>query len=273
VLLPVEEREVSISETDEQVKGWLVASLAIDHFSFKQLKLIVERMVSRLYKINSDLHDKLSLVKFILREKITGFIERETDRITRQTFEQLFNDSKLRFFLECKEARFEIPPKVEIRAKQKRMTRDDGDQVQRSLFDYVPDDLNEYEKAVALYLDSSPQVLWWYRNLVGPEQFSIQGYRRPRIYPDFVVQQGKNKKPTGSVLVVETKGKQLKGSEDTNYKRDVAQYFSKVGRKVPWQRLADDFRDNTFRVQVLDEGEYADRDWKDELRRLLETSD
>ncbi len=28
----------------------------------------------------------------------------------------------------------------------------------------------------------------------------------------------------------------------------------------PWQKLAADFQDETFRFQVLDEGEYKDRD-------------
>jgi type III restriction enzyme len=150
------------------------------------------------------------------------------------------------------------------------MVHADGEQIQQSLFDYVPDDLNEYEKAVALYLDTNPQVLWWYRNLVGPEYFSIQGYKRPRIYPDFVVQQGHAKKPIASVLVVESKGRHLKGNEDTNYKRSIADYFGKVGHKVSWQKLAEDFLNQRFRVQVLDEGEYTDRDWRDELKGLLE---
>lgn len=72
------------------------------------------------------------------------------------------------------------------------------------------------------------------------------------------------------VVVVESKGKQLKGNEDTNYKRRVAEYFGNIGRKVPWQKLAKDFADETFRVQVLDEGEYEDKDWKADLRKLLE---
>ena len=68
------------------------------------------------------------------------------------------------------------------------------------------------------------------------------------------------------------KGKHLKGNEDTNYKRKVANYFEKVGHKVPWQKLAEDFQDETFRFQVLDEGEYTDRDWRDDLKKLLESA-
>jgi type III restriction enzyme len=266
----VDEQDAVSSENDEQVMAWLVASLSFDYFSFKQLRVIVDNVVEILLKKNKKLRDNLSLIKFELRQRVSGFIERETDRITHGVFDRLFKEKKLCFYLECVETRFEIPPKVEVRSITKKLTRDDGDQIQQSLFDIVPDDLNEYEKAIALYLDTRPQVLWWYRNLVGPDHFSIQGYRRPRIYPDFVVQEGANKKPIASVLVVESKGKHLQGNPDTEYKRSIARYFSEVGHEVPWQKLAEDFRDSTFRVQVVDEGEYADQTWRDELKELLE---
>jgi type III restriction enzyme len=113
--------------------------------------------------------------------------------------------------------------------------------------------------------------LWWYRNLVGPENFSIQGYRRNRIYPDFVVQQGQGKdnKPQASVVVIESKGKHLAGSEDTKHKRKVAEIFSSLGKEVTWQDLGAGFEKHKFRFQVLDEGEYADRDWKHDLNGIL----
>ncbi len=72
------------------------------------------------------------------------------------------------------------------------------------------------------------------------------------------------------MVVVESKGKHLKGNEDTNYKRKVASYFDKVGQKVPWQKLAAEFEDETVRGQALDDGEYTDRDWKADLKKLLE---
>lgn len=244
--------------------------LQFDHFSFKQLREIVERVIERIYELNPDASGRLGLVKFVIRERTSGFLERETDRQTQAAFEALFDEKALCFYLECVEARFEIPSQVEIRSKRQ-LVHDDNEPIQRSLFDFVADDLNEYEKSVALYLDHHAEVLWWYRNLVGPEHFSIQGYKRNRIYPDFVVQQGQAAKPVASVVVVESKGKHLKGSEDTTYKRKVAEYFGKVGQKVPWQKLAKDFQDDEFRFQVLDEGDYADRDWRDALKKMLES--
>lgn len=267
----VAERESIALDTDDQVKAWLVASLPFDHFSQKQLREVVNRVCERLYRVTPDISGRLALIKFELREKIVGLIESGTDRLTHDAFETLFNNKRLAFYLECVEGRFEIPPKIEIRGAKK-LIHDDNEPVQRSLFDYVPDDLNDYEKSVALFLDRHPEVLWWYRNLVGSECFAIQGFKRNKIYPDFVVQQGRSRKPMASVVVVESKGKHLKGNEDTSYKRKVAGYFQKVGYKVPWQKLAKDFDDSTFRFQVLDEGEYADRDWRDDLRKLLESS-
>ncbi len=264
----VEEREAAVVETDEQVKAWLAASLPFDQFSHKQLREVVNCAVERLYAVNTTLAGRLGLVKFLVRDKIVGLIERDTDRQTQEAFESLFRSKRLCFYLECMEARFEIPPTVQV-LSTRQLVHDDHGPVQRSLFDYVSDDLNEYEKAVALYLDHRPEVLWWYRNLVGPEHFSIQGYRRNKIYPDFVIQQGRNKQPLASVIVVESKGQHLKGNEDTTYKRSVAEYFEKIGRSVTWQKLGEDFQDQTFRFQVLDEGEYEDRDWRDDLNRIL----
>ena len=61
----------------------------------------------------------------------------------------------------------------------------------------------------------------------------------------------------------------MAGSRDTLYKRDVARYFERVGKKVPWQRLAEDFKDHVFRFQILDEAQPHGRDWQDELRQIL----
>ncbi len=185
-------------------------------------------------------------------------------------FRGLFEAGKIKFYLHCVQCRFEIPKAVTLRALQKKMVRDDNGPLQRSLFDYVPDDLNSYEREVALVLDRDERVLWWYRNLVGPHNFAIQGYRRDRIYPDFVVQQGAKKKASQHVVVIESKGRQLSGNPDTGYKRKIAEYFTKAGKEVKWQQLASGFADRVFRFQVIDQGEYPGEAWREELQKLLE---
>ena len=172
-------------------------------------------------------------------------------------------------YLECADCRFEIPEKLKVRVGRP-LAHDNGDLANKSLFDFVADDQqNSYERAVALCLDRDENVLWWYRNLVGEGSFGIQGYRRNRLRPDFVAQGSIDTRPNHLVWVVESKGKHLKGNEDTEYKRDVARLFSKVGRQVSWQQLGDEFKNHRFCFQVLDEAQEEGRDWKDQLRTIL----
>ena len=251
-------------ETDAQTRAWLVANLDLDWFSARQMRPVVERVCDRLPQVAG----QLSLIRFRLLEKTRGLISQQTDEQTERRFRALYDEGRIFFFLHCVECRFEIPRIVE-RRRLRPLLRGDFSPLQKNLFDYQPDEDNDYEKSVALYLDNRPEVLWWYRNIVGREEFSIQGYKRYRIRPDFVVQQGEGEAPKPTVLVVESKGKQLKGNLDTEYKRRVADYFTRVGRQVTWQELGEGFEKHCFRFQILDQGDYADRDWRDDLNRML----
>lgn len=264
------ETQVDLTETDEQVMSWITASLPFTHLSFKQLRRIVKAACERLFAAELlQRGEQLGLVKFVVREKIENFIRSEVDRQTESAFARLFKKDRLCFYLECAECRFEIPESVEVRSVR-RMTHDDGEQIAKSLFDHVEEEThNQYERAVALCLDRDKRVLWWYRNLVGSGNFAIQGPRKERIYPDFVVKHNDNGLTYHDVLVLESKGKHLKGNVDTEYKRHVANYFEKVGKRVSWQQLGEDFKDHQFRFQVMDEEEDLGRDWRDTLQELL----
>jgi type III restriction enzyme len=265
----VGEDEPDFFEKDETVQAWLVASLPYEHYSFKQLRTIVEKAAKRLCKVHPALEGKMGLVKFTLRNKCREFIERETDRLAEAAFDRMIEKGELCFYLECVECRFEMPPSIEVR-RTRPLVHGDYSQVTRSLFDYVPEtDFNNYEKEVALVIDHHPEVLWWYRNKVGKDNFAIQGFRKNRIFPDFVVQNAKDKKPIARVVVVESKGKHLSGNPDTEYKQKIAGAFEKIGKKVSWQKLGQGFDKQQFRFQILDEGQYES--WKDELNKVIQT--
>jgi type III restriction enzyme len=263
--LDIADKASPVTETDAQTRAWLVANLELDWFSARQLRPVVEQVCERL----PQLAGQLSLIRFRLLEKTRGLILQQTDEQTERRFRALYDEGRLFFFLHCVECRFEIPRVVE-RRRLRPLLRGDFSPLQKNLFDYQPDEDNDYEKSVALYLDNRPEVLWWYRNIVGRDEFSIQGFKRYRIRPDFVVQQGEGEAPKPTVLVVESKGKQLKSNLDTDYKRRVADYFTKIGREVTWQELGEGFEKHCFRFQILDQGDYADRDWRDDLSRMLQ---
>lgn len=258
-------KKLSVLPTDTQTKAWIVANLNMDWFSIRQLRRIVEGVCKQLPNVI----DQLPLIRFRLLEKTRGFIERETDLQTEAIFKSLLDHQRISFFLQELDCTFELPSLIERRTGPALRHSDDSS-VQKSLFDVQPDEDNEYEKQVALYLDHNEQVFWWYRNLVGSNEFYVQGYKRSRIFPDFVVQQGKDGAAKPVALLLESKGRHLKGNLDTEYKREVASYFSQVGKCITWQELGEGFEKHCFRFQILDQGDYADRDWRDDLNRMLQ---
>lgn len=99
-----------------------------------------------------------------------------------------------------------------------------GGPLERSLFAPVYEsEFNGDERDVAVYLDGEKALIWWHRN-VARAQYGMQGWRRAKIYPDFIfaVQTlGKAQR----ITILETKGDQL-DNLDTAYKRDVLKLMS-----------------------------------------------
>ncbi|MGH8728932.1 MAG: hypothetical protein ACREV9_12445, partial [Burkholderiales bacterium] len=73
-------------------------------------------------------------------------------------------------------------------------------------------------------LDGEQALNWWHRN-VARSQFSVQGWRREKVYPDFIFAlrrgDGSNK-----LVVLEMKGHHLAGNDDTNYKQKLLRFVS-----------------------------------------------
>lgn len=99
-----------------------------------------------------------------------------------------------------------------------------GGALAKSLFAPVyENELNTDERDVAVYLDGEEALVWWHRN-VARTQYGIQGWKKAKIYPDFIFavqSEGKAKR----ITVLETKGDQL-DNLDTAYKRDVLSFLS-----------------------------------------------
>jgi hypothetical protein len=66
----------------------------------------------------------------------------------------------------------------------------------------------------------------------------------------------------------DAQGQHLAGNPDTQYKRKIADYFERIGKRVSWQQLGEGFDRQQFRFQILDEGLYDS--WKHELNKLLQ---
>lgn len=196
-------------------------------------------------------------------EELKRFLEKEKDRLAEGVFRKLLDDKKLHFFLVTENGAFVLPSRITIRSN-KSLPRHDNSPLQRSLLRYVPEEgLNELEKSVALYLDEQEKLLWWYRN-ISRQDYSIQGWKKHKIYPDFIAS-GKAKKQNeyDSVFVLESKGVHLK-NEDTTYKKNVFKLCNDVGVRMKWNELGLDFPEQQFEFQVI----FGD-EWKSAINKIF----
>jgi len=134
-------------------------------------------------------HDKKLIAANLvyLIEETRRQAESEKDRLAQEAFECLISKKEVRFLMLKDSPGYRIPPKIRGSAGSRKLTREDGSQLEQSLLEFMyDDDLNSLEKGVAWYLDEQKKLLWWYRNMARSD-YAIQGWRKNRIYPDVIV--------------------------------------------------------------------------------------
>jgi type III restriction enzyme len=109
---------------------------------------------------------------------------------------------------------------IDVSDEDRLLYRKDGGPIEKSLFEKVYQrDFNNLEKETAWYLDTGQCVYWWHRIAVSQRSYSLQGWQRNRVYPDFLVCLHSAEDGKFRFSVLETKGEHLKGNDDTEYKR------------------------------------------------------
>ena len=118
-------------------------------------------------------------------EELKKILEKQKNIFAESVFKKLVNKKQLHFFLISDKGGFVLPSRIKVK-NNKQLIRNDNTPIQKSLFDYVPEEnINEVEKSVAIYLDEQEKLLWWYRNM-SRQDYQIQGWKKNKIYPDFV---------------------------------------------------------------------------------------
>ncbi len=92
------------------------------------------------------------------------------------------------------------------------------DDYKRFLFERLfKRNLNGFEHDVAIKLDGAEAIHWWHR-IASRGPWGLQGWRKHKVYPDFLVCLKSDEKGQ-RLLVLETKGEQLRGAYDTLFKQ------------------------------------------------------
>ena len=225
-------------------------------------KKILQGFLSRYSK--KDINNNFLFIIQLSRQ----YLEIERDRLAEIVFKNLIKEKKICFFLlSSPEGCYTLPSKINIQKESKALIHRDHTPLQRSLFEFNPEEyFNEYEKSVALYLDKQEKLLWWFRNLAGQDSYSIQGWKKNKIYPDFITSKKDEQNPEDykTIYVIETKGEHILGSEDTVYKQNIFELCNQLGEAKSWKDLGQEFSSKRVEFQLIPEG-----DWESRINRLF----
>ena len=167
-----------------------------------------------------------------LLERLRIDLEAERDRLAQAVFDAAVAAGRIEFRLRADATDYELPREFELdlAGKPQLMMRDDGQAVAKSLFEPALTALVDsgLESDVACYLDGQAALQWWHRN-VARAQYGLQGWKRHKVYPDFVFAR---LELDGAMRLValETKGLHLAGSADTVYKQALLERLTRAFR-------------------------------------------
>lgn len=160
---------------------------------------------------------KLLKNRVFLSEVLRQRVKDEVDRKAEQCFRDKLEADEIKFHLVTdKKLNYELYKTLEVsvREGERLLSGKHGRTIQQSLFeDVFESDFNDLEANFALCLEQSKAIYWWHR-IAARREYSIQGWKRHKVYPDFIACRKDDK-----LLIMETKGLHLKGNEDTEYKK------------------------------------------------------
>lgn len=185
---------------------------------------VIERMFENLRSqghSDEDIFDRRYDLSEILKRRLTELIECEAQTV----FCRKLESRAIRFELIADEDGFELAQELQklVEENQLQLFHQHSEPyplpLQKPLYEKVyAKEFNGLEKNFALYLDGHSAVAWWHR-FAARQDYGLQGWKRHRVYPDFVVCVERGKGNARRVLALETKGLQLAGNADTQYKK------------------------------------------------------
>lgn len=169
---------------------------------------------------------KLGLLASLIVEELRKGLEAARNARAEALFKAEVAAGRIQFRLRLDGRNWRMPFSIETTEPEnaRQLLNRAGGPLEKSLFAPVyENELNSDERDVAVYLDGEKTLAWWHRN-VARTQYGIQGWKKAKIYPDFIFavqRDGEAKR----ITVLETKGDQL-DNLDTAYKREALAFLS-----------------------------------------------
>ena len=228
---------------------------------------IVGAMVVALQERGFD-EKKLGLLANLIVGELRKGLDAERNVRAEALFKSNVEAGRFQFRLRLDGRNWRMPFSIETTEPEnaRQLLNRAGGALEKSLFAPVyENELNGDERDVAVYLDGEKTLAWWHRN-VARTQYGIQGWKKAKIYPDFIFavhQDGEAKR----ITVLETKGDHL-DNLDSAYKRDALSFLSE---KFQW-----DDATPVGELQLVNSGETVEgtlilmSEWKAKLPAYME---
>lgn len=187
---------------------------------------VIEGLLTALQKRGFD-EAKLGTAAIYILEELRKWVQEQRDLLAEKQFMDDVAAERIQFRLRADRELWKMPTEMETGREETAMQlpRNSGGSLEHSLFSPVYyDDFDGDEREFACYLDEKSALRWWHRN-VAKSGYGIQGWKKNRVYPDFIFARERIGK-TDRIFVWEMKGLQLEGNLDTEYKRRLLRLLS-----------------------------------------------
>ena len=157
--------------------------------------------------------------RYQIAEAMKKRLEKTVEAEARNVFCRKLQGGEIRFELKAGEG-FELPEEeAKAGGGDAALFSVYGRTAEKSLLDpMLSREFNNLERDFAIHLEGVKAVEWWHR-FAARRGYALQGWRRRRVYPDFVACVGEGRGRDRRILILETKGLHLSGNPDTEYKR------------------------------------------------------
>lgn len=201
-----------------------------------------------------------------LTERLRIDIEKERDRLAQAVFDRFVTEGRIEFRLRADAADYALPmeAELELATQPPPLQRPDARVVEKSLLEPAlrTPDMNDFEARFAGYVDQKAALRWWHRN-VAKTQYGLQGWKRNKVYPDFVLGVVSQDGHVRTVLM-ETKGLHLAGSDDTGYKQALLERLTAAFKDERLARAGELLLEGGERADVVCDLVF-DQDWQGTL--------
>lgn len=131
-------------------------------------------------------------------------------------------------------------------------------QYERTLYEKVDAaSMNSLESRLATLVDQELNTVWWTRNKVDKRGvwYSIQGWKKDKVRPDFIVAAKNEMNSLDKVYVIESKGEHLIGNTDSNYKKALFDKINSVIPKIETGSTMLSQVNNKFKFDFIEQGQ------------------